>query len=374
MNTKRSDYMEWAKMRSSARFNLATSGITNVPISEFPLRVEDLEITIPKGGYGYEPLLQKLAQHTGAPMECIVSAIGTSMANHLAMAAVLSPGDEVLLEEPTYGLLLDLAEYLGARVRRIPRRFENGFALDPAEVARALTPRTRLIVLTNFHNPSGALIPVETLRAIGESALRVGARVLVDEVYLEMLFEGGAPVAFPIGQEIASAEENPFIITSSLTKAYGLSGLRCGWILASPALAQRMWRLNDLFGSVAPHTAERMSVMALDHLAQFRTRAAALLDANRPPLETFLDAHPELECVRPPHGSIVFPRLPRGDAAAFFGLLRDKYETTVVPGHFFEMPQHFRIGIGGDPEMVRGGLERLGEALREFAGESLTLS
>ena len=111
------------------------------------------------------------------------------MANHLAMAAVLSPGDEVLLEEPTYGLLLDVAQYLGASVRRVPRRFENGFALDPAEVMRALTPRTRLIVLTNFHNPSGALIPVETLRAIGESALRVGARVLVDEVYLEMLFQ-----------------------------------------------------------------------------------------------------------------------------------------------------------------------------------------
>ena len=363
MTTKRSDYMEWAKMRSTARFNLATSGIVNVPLSEFPLQVEDLEITIGKGGYGYEPLRQRLARHTGALEECIVTATGTSMANHLAMAAVLAPGDEVLMEQPTYGLLLDLAHYLGANVKRFQRRCENGFAIDPEEVARAITPWTRLIVLTNFHNPSGSLIPMETLRAIGESARRVGARVLVDEVYLEMLFEGGAPFAFPL----AEPAENPFLVTSSLTKAYGLSGLRCGWILAAPDLAQRIWRLNDLFGSVAPHTAERMSVMAFDHLPQFRDRAAALIAANRPLLDAFLDSHDEIECFRPPFGGIVFPRLRNGDVGAFLKLLREKYETTAVPGHFFEMPEHFRLGFCGETANVRAGLERLSEALDEFA-------
>ena len=363
MTTKRSDYMEWAKTRSMARFNLATSGIINVPLSEFPLRVEDLEITIGKGGYGYEPLLQCLAQYTGAPEECIVTAMGTSMANHLAMAAVVAPGDEVLIEQPTYGLLLDLAHYLGANVKRFQRRFENGFAIDSEEVTHAITPSTRLIVLTNFHNPSGSLISTETLRAIGESAQRVGARVLVDEVYLEMLFEDGAPFAFPL----EAAKKNPFLVTSSLTKAYGLSGLRCGWILAAPDLAQRIWRLNDLFGSVAPHPAERMSVMALDHLPQFRARAAALMAANRPLLDAFLNARDDLECFRPPFGGIVFPRLRKGDVGALLKLLRDKYETSVVPGHFFEMPQHFRIGVCGETANVGAGLERLGEALDEFA-------
>lgn len=359
----RSPYMEWAKTRSTARFNLATSGIPNVPMSEFPLAVEDLEITIAKGGYGYEPLLQRIAQHTGAPRECIVTTIGTSLANHLAMAAVLSPGDEVLIEEPAYGPLLDVAHYLGAKVTRFTRRFENDFAVDPGDVERALTDRTRLIVLTNFHNPSGSLIPVETLLAISESAQRVGARVLVDEVYLEMLFDGGAPYAFPL----ADAADNPFIVTSSLTKAYGLSGLRCGWILAAPDLAARIWKLHDLFGSVVPHTAERMSVMAFDHLAQFRDRAAALIGANRPLLDAFLDTHDELKCFRPPFGGIVFPRLRSGDVGKFLQLLRDKFETTLVPGHFFEMPQHFRLGISCDTSILRAGLERMGEALKEFA-------
>ncbi len=358
----RSHYMEWAKTRSSARFNLATSGIPNVPLSEFPLAVEDLEITVAKGGYGYEPLLERIAQHTGAPRECIVTTIGTSLANHLAMAAVLSPGDEVLIEEPAYGPLLDVAGYLGAKVTRFPRRFENDFAVVPEDVERALTERTRLVVLTNFHNPSGSLIPVETLRAMGESAQRVGARVLVDEVYLEMIFEGGAPYAFPL----ADAADNPFIVTSSLTKAYGLSGLRCGWILAAPALAERIWKLHDLFGSVVPHTAERMSVMAFDHLSQFRARAAALMATNRPLLDDFLDAHDELECFRPPFGGIVFPRLRSGRVDEFLQVLRDKYETSLVPGHFFEMPQHFRLGITCDPATLRAGLERVGEALKMF--------
>jgi aspartate/methionine/tyrosine aminotransferase len=362
---KGSSYMEWAKTRSQAKYNLATSGLIGVPRAEFPLSLDELEITAP-GGYGYAPLQVRIAVHTGAPEECIVSAEGTSMANHLAMAAVLEPGDEILVEHPTYGPLLDVAQYLGARVKRLRRQFESRFAIDLDGLQRAITPATRLIVLTNLHNPSGALLSSEMLRAIGKLAHRAGTRVLVDEVYLEMLFGKPAPFSFTIGQSIA-ARENPFIVTSSLTKVYGLSGLRCGWILAAPDLARRMWLLNDLFAVTGAHPAERLSVMALDHLEQFRKRARALLTANRALLDSFLDSRRDLKCFRPPAGTVVFPRLPHGsNPEGFFQLLREKYETTVVPGSFFEMPQHFRIGIGGDTPTLRAGLERLGSALDEF--------
>lgn len=350
--------MEWAKTCSAPRFNLATSGLMNVPIAEFPLQVSDLEIT--GGGYGYAPLLERISRHTGAPVECIVTAEGTSMANHLAMAALLSPGDEVVIEEPAYGLLLDVAVYLGATVRRVARRFENGFDLSREDMAEAITSATRLVVLSNFHNPTGALLPMGTLRMVGELAQAVGARVLVDEVYLEMLFEAAPPSAFSLGET--------FLITSSLTKTYGLSGLRCGWILsAPPELARRIWRLNDLFAATAAHPAERMSVTAFDHLGQFRERARKLIETNRRILNRFLDERTDLECFRPPGGTVVFPRLTKGDPAEFFQLLREKYETLVVPGEFFEMPRHFRLGIGGDTETVCAGLERLGAALDEFA-------
>ena len=363
---KRSPYMEWAKTLSHARFNLATSGLLGVPFTEFPLRLEDLEISA-GGAYGYATLIERLARHAGVPKECVVTAAGTSMANHLAMAAVLDPGDEVLIEQPVYGPLLDVAEYLGVCVKRIARRFENNFSFDPADIARAITPATRLIVLTNLHNPSGALTPAETVRAIGELAQRARAHVLVDEVYLEILFDRSAPFCFPIGQALATGSDNPFIVTSSLTKVYGLSGLRCGWILASPVLAQRMWLLNDIYAATGAHVAERMSVMALDHLDQFRERTRALLAANRALLDNFLDSRSDLECFRPPAGTVVFPRLTHGNPQQFFNLLREKFETTVVPGEFFEMPQHFRIGIGGNTAELRSGLERLSAALDEFA-------
>src|SRR5437667_11584170 len=209
------------------------------------------------------------------------------------------------------------------------------------------------------------------LQAVGKVAHRARVRVLVDEVYLEMLFGKPAPFCFPIGNAIAGVSENPFIVTTGLTNVSGSSGLRCRWILAAPELARRMWLLNDLFAATGAHPAERLSLMAFDHLEQFRERARALLTANRALLDAFLDSRRDMECFRPPAGTVVFPRLRLGlthrDPQVFFTLLREKYETTVVPGSFFEMPRHFRIGIGGDTATLRGGLERLGAALDAFA-------
>ncbi|HKV27424.1 MAG TPA: pyridoxal phosphate-dependent aminotransferase, partial [Candidatus Acidoferrales bacterium] len=154
----RSAYLEWAKLRSDAKFNLATSGIDGYPLSELPVKIEDLEISA-AGSYGYPPLQERVAKKNGVAPACVVAANGTSMANHLAMAALLEPGDEVLIEQPTYEPLLTVAEYLGAKVHRFPRRFEDGFQIDPREIERHMTPHTRLIVITNLHNPSGARTP-----------------------------------------------------------------------------------------------------------------------------------------------------------------------------------------------------------------------
>jgi aspartate/methionine/tyrosine aminotransferase len=349
-----SAYMEWAKTRSQARFNLATSGLANFSLARLPVRIQDLELTGPDG-YGYEPLQRRLATRCGVAPECVVAATGTSMANHLAMAAVLDPGDEVLIEHPTYTLLLDVAEYLGATVRRFSRRFEDGFRVEPRAIERAMTPRTRLIVLANLHNPSGVLTEDSVLREIGEMARSAGAHVLVDEVYLDTAFARAPRSAFHLGKQ--------FIVTNSLTKVYGLSGLRCGWILAAPDLARRMWRLNDLFGVNAAHPAERLSVIALDHLDEIAAAARSLLETNRALLRSFIDSRDDLHAVWPEAGTILFPRLRSGNAEPFCARLRENYETSVVPGTFFEMPGHFRIGVGGETTMVAEGLQRLAAAL-----------
>jgi hypothetical protein len=354
--------MEYAKLHSAAKYNLATSGLTSYPLSELPVKLEDLEINGPTV-YGFAPLLTRLAQFNGVREENVVTAIGTSLANHLAMAGCFDPGDEVLVEEPTYELLLSTAEFLGAKIARFPRRFENAFAVDPADVRRALTDKTRLILLTNLHNPSSVQIPEDVLREIGQAAQVVGARVLVDEVYLETLWKQRPKPALHLGDE--------FVVTSSLTKAFGLSGVRCGWVLADPALAKRIWRINDLFGVNHAHPAELISIIALNHLERVNARAQSILQQNRKALEETLGDAPGIEMVQPGKGTTVFPKLPSGKVDEFDRFLREKYDTSVVPGRFFEMPQHFRIGLGGDPAMTREALGRLRDGLRKFSERRL---
>ncbi len=354
----RSAYLEWAKLRSKTRFSLTASDVLHYPFAELGVRLEDLSFS-PPGGYGYAPLLERIGARLGVATDCVVHAQGTSMANHLAMAALVESGDEVLIEEPAYEPLLAAAQYLGARIRRFRRNFEDGFQVDPREVERAISPRTRMIVLTNLHNPSGVRAQDSVLKMVGEIARSLGAHVLVDEVYLEACFDSPWKSAFHLGPN--------FVATSSLTKAYGLTALRCGWVLAAPPLAERMWRINDLFGSVSPYPAELLSVIALDRLPQIAARAKQLLDTNRALLKAFLDSRKDLLAIWPEAGSIVFPQLPSGHADAFVQFLREKYETGVVPGRFFEAPDHIRIGVGGPTEMVRESLSRVSAALDELA-------
>src|SRR5207249_270153 len=287
--------------------------------------------------------------------ECVVESAGTSMANHLAMAAINEPGDEVLIEHPAYGPILDVADYLQANVKRFRRAEENGWAIEPAEVRRQITPKTRLILITNLHNPTSALTPESVLREIGDIARSVGAFVLVDEVYLDAVYEETPRTAFHLGPE--------FVVTSSLTKVYGLSGLRCGWILAQPDLAWKMRRLNDLYSATPVHPGELLSVAAFQHLDLLRERARRIVEADRSLLRDFLKQQSSLSAVSTPWGTTSFPRLVNRETDAFLERLRSELDTSAVPGRFFEMPDHFRIGMGVNTEMFAEGLNRMSRAL-----------
>jgi aspartate/methionine/tyrosine aminotransferase len=357
MRHKHSDYMHWAKTQSAARFNLATSGVAPISVRDLPINLKELEINGQNGenSYGYIPLQQAIAAHYEVDPESVVESAGTSMANHLAMAAILERGDEVLIEQPVYGPILDVAHYLEADVKRFRRTVENGWAIDPDEIRRSITPRTRLIVITNLHNPTSALTSEAVLREIGDIATSVGALVLVDEVYLDAVYEGTPRTSFHLGQQ--------FVVTSSLTKVYGVSGLRCGWILAQPDLAWKMRRLNDLYSATPVHPGELLSVIAFQHLGALRERARRILEADRKSLRDFLKQQSKISAVWTEWGTTSFVRLSNGNAEAFLERLHKDFDTSAVPGRFFEMRDHFRLGMGVNSEMLAEGLNRIGRAL-----------
>ena len=352
MRVMASEYMYWAKNQAPVRYALGSSEVPPCRLNRFPLDIADLELD-GQSRYRYPPLREAIARHAGVTADRVVLADGTSMANMLALSALIAPGDEVVAEHPVYEPMVATAQHLGATIRSFERRAPD-FAIDPAAVEAAVTDRTRVILLTNLHNPTGNLADVTVLQEIGAIAERVGAHVVVDEVYLD--------AAIP-PQRTSALLGDRFVVTSSLTKCYGLSGIRCGWILADPALTERIWRLNELFGVAQSHAAERLALVAFEHLDEIAAGNAKLLQRNRMLANAFFASRGDLECVPMTGGITAFPRLLHGDVDALNRLLRERYDTSIVPGRFFGAPHRFRMGVGGPSDIVEAGLERLASAL-----------
>jgi aspartate/methionine/tyrosine aminotransferase len=352
-----SPYMHWAKTFQAARFPLAVSGIKGLSVAELGATMDDIQLD-GRAGYGIPELCSALAAKSGVDASRIVLATGTSGANHLVFATLIEDGDEIAMEHPVYEPIESLARHLGATIRFFKRRVENGFRIDPDDVATAVTPRTKLIVVSNLHNPSSVATDESTLRAIARIGERVGAKVLVDEAYIDATFGQGPPSAGALG--------NAFIVTTSLTKLFGLGGLRCGWIVAEPALAERMRQLKNLFGVNEVHASGCLALVALKKSDEILARAKRILDANRAAWHAFLDGRDDLAVARTPFGTTSFPRVLSCDADALCDRLRERYEVSLVPGRFFGAKEHVRIGLTGDPASVREGLDRMGRALDEL--------
>jgi hypothetical protein len=347
-----SEYMYWAKTRGPVRYNLGSSEVPHFRMDRWPIELAELELN-GMSTYRYSPLREAIAAKCEVRADQVAMADGTSMANMLAMAALIAPGDRVAIEHPAYEPMAAAAAFLGAEIARFARH-GPAFGLDPEAIPRGC----RLIVLTNLHNPTGNLADADTLAAIHARAEQDHAHVLIDEVYLDS--------ALP-AQTTAALLGERFVCTSSLTKCYGLSGLRCGWIVAAPALTEKIWRLNELFAVAQAHQAERLSCIALARLSEIAAGNAPLLERNRAIANAFFAARRELEVAPMTGGITAFPRLLHGEVDALDAMLRADYDSAIVPGRFFGLADHFRIGVGQPTEIVEGGLERLGAALDRLA-------
>lgn len=293
---------------------------------------------------------------------------GAAEANYLVLRQLLSAGDQIVTETPGWPQAAVLAQAIGADMRLVKRREENGWRLDPADLAAAVTPRTKLIFLSNPNNPTGQLLSSQDLHEIAAIASRVGAWLLVDEVYAGL--EWHAPRA----PSIAGIYERG-ITTGSVSKALGLQGLRTGWMICrSPELITDAVILRENSSEIMNILGEHIAEIALrpDRLAAAIQQARREGRANLDQLDAFIAAEPRLSWVPPAAGLIGLARL-HGPLAEPFTrhMLARPYKTFLLPGTAYDEPHHIRLGVGGGTEAnLAEGLSRLSQALRDWVDVS----
>lgn len=307
-------------------------------------------------------VMEQLAQAYSVGIESILPTTGATGALSLLYRAYLSPGDHVLVESPGFDLFEDIAHALRAHVDCFTRRGER-FEIDPAEIERRIQENTRLIVLTNLHNPSGMLTSDEALLAVAEVAERHEIKVIVDEVYGDYADARARPRR--------AAQLAPSLVSvSSLTKIYGLSTLRCGWIVADPNVLAPVRALNDQFEFGVSKLSHAVAALVMESHAAYDDYWHGVMAAARPIMRDYFERWRSEGLVSgqlPEFGCITFPRLPGiSDTQSFSSWLADRHGVIVVPGELFRAPGHVRIGFALPAQELESALSRFTRGLKEY--------
>jgi aspartate/methionine/tyrosine aminotransferase len=358
-------------------WNLAESGVHALRVEELVESADDRQALLRQD--------LKYSQTNGTPeLRSLVAAMygdatsahvqitnGGSEANFITLAALVQPGDEVVVMTPNYMQVDGLSRALGAAVRpwplvldeadgneRTPRWRPDVDALGPL-----VHERTRAVMICNPNNPTGARLTEQELDAVCAVASRHGAWVLADEIYRGAELDG-------IETPTSWGRYERVIITSGLSKAYALPGLRIGWVVAPPALIEEVWGIHD-YTTIAPGAInDLLACIALTparrELLLARTRG--ILRTNYPILKRWMDRRPFLSHVPPEAGAIAFVKYRYAiGSTALAERIRDEQSVLLVPGDHFGMDGYLRIGYGSDPELLLGALERVGDVLDALA-------
>lgn len=345
------DYLAWAvRFHGRAELELATSGIRPAPAAMLgtPEGIDD-PATIGR-------FAEALAGWLDVPLAEVVPALGASQAVWLALSSTTEHGDIVAVEDPGYEPLVKVALGLGRRVMRLPRRWEQGWAVDLAAVDRALDAGARLIVLTDLHNPTGVALPEDVLGVVAARASAKGALVLVDEVY--RFFD-------PARAPRSNRRIAPSIVTvASLTKVFGMGWARAGWVSGPEDVTARAREgLRHVVG-VNPPAHAAYGLAALGQLDALRARTEELRGDKQELAAQWIASRDDVQWVPPARGLFGFPRLLRlTDSMPFCRGLYERESLLLGPGAFFGAPQHVRMSWGADRDKFLRALDVLGRAL-----------
>ena len=366
------DLFKMERMQSQwenvVEYNLSESGVHPMTLKELLTPAQLDELTRVELGYtqtnGTIPLRERIAAlYPGIGLEQILTTAGSSEANFLLMWSLIEPGDEVLFELPNYMQMGGLMRAFGARVKTFTLREELDWQPDLDELKRLVTPKTKLIVLTNPNNPTGSVLEPGVMKAIVGLAEGVGAWILADEVYQGAELSGVRTPSF-----WGMAERT--LVVNGLSKAYGLPGLRIGWIIGPEEVVKRTWPYHD-YTTISPSAlSDRLATFALEPATRDRIlkRTRGILNANFPVLETWLRDHGGLFGFRPPKaGAICFARYGLGvNSTELVERLIREQSVLTVPGDHFELDGYLRFGYGPEAGYLRTALGRIDETLKKF--------
>ncbi|WP_296597385.1 pyridoxal phosphate-dependent aminotransferase [Phenylobacterium sp.] len=298
--------------------------------------------------------VEALGRRYGLRPEQILTTTGATGSLALALKALVQPGEHILVETPGFDVLQRVARDAGAEVD-IFRRPAPDFRLDLDDLQAKLKPTTRAVLITNLHNPSGAWLAPDAIKAAATMLSKAGVVLIVDEVYADFAQAAGAPPAGTLAPNVISV--------SSLTKVFGLFALKFGWLAADYELVARLRRSapdGDMGVSKLSHA---VAAHVLENPAPFETHWRALLAASRPTVAKHVEAlvaDGHLDGELPPYGCMYFPRVVGvSDTRALAQRLLTDFDVLVAPGEYFGAPGHIRIGFGADPDAIDEGLVRL---------------
>ncbi len=355
-------------------YNLSESGVHPMRLEELVSNADDRAALLGQEllytqSNGTVELRERIAAiYPGSTVDHIEVTNGGSEANFVTMWHLIEPGDEVVMMVPNYGQTLGLVEGFGGVLRPWPLHLSadgRRWTVDLDDLRTLVTARTRAIVICNPNNPTGARISAADLDGICQLASRTGAWLVSDEIYRGAELDGVETPSVWGRYERA-------IITSGLSKAYGLPGLRVGWITGPPAVVAATWALHD-YTTIGPGAlSDRLARLALQpaHRARILARTRRILHTNLPVITDWLDAHADrFSYALPEAGAIVYVRYHDAiNSVDLVDRLRIEKSVLVVPGDHFGMDGYLRIGFGSETRYLRDGLDRLADLLRSLRG------
>ncbi|BDB98046.1 aminotransferase class I/II-fold pyridoxal phosphate-dependent enzyme [Saccharolobus caldissimus] len=329
----------WQSLRDwRAKFVLSESGVEPLSLSNIEIKDVKLEYGHTKGIIKLRELISQLYEDRNE--ENVIITNGGAEANYITILSLIKPNDEVVVEMPNYMQIPGLLKGIGAKVKYVWLKEENSFKLDLNELNEKVSRNTKAIVITNPNNPTGMALSESEIKGIVEIAEDNNSLIIADEVYRGSEIDGNTRKSF------VDLYQNA-ISTNSMSKVYGMPGIRIGWIVGNKELIDRMWSIRDYITISPSIVSQEIAYKALNKREELINRAKNIAINNFRLFERLISSYDNVKWIRPNATVLAFIKLLNiKNTFDFSERLFEKYSVLVNPGECFEMPGYIRIGLG----------------------------